>query len=54
MADGYKKLCSSNLKIFGLKNTDICLIQSLNDKAHLIYDGVRQSINQSKQFIYPR
>ena len=41
MADGDKKLCSSNLKIFGLKNTDICLIKSLNDKAHLIYDGVR-------------
>ena len=27
--------------IFDLNNVDICLIKSLNDKAHLIYDGVR-------------
>ncbi len=41
MAVGSKKCSSSKLMIFDLNNVDICLIKSLNDKAHLIYDGVR-------------
>ena len=39
MADRDKELSSSNLSFFGLKNTDICLIKSLNEEACLIYDG---------------
>ena len=55
MVDRDKKLSSSNLKIFGLKNADICLIKFLNDKAHLIYHGVRlkwtQDLCSLKNFI---
>ena len=38
--DANKQCSSSNLKIFGLDNVDIHLIKSLNDQAHLIYDGI--------------